>query len=76
MGRVLNDPVELRVASELLNVGARNGVAEERLGEEDDEGYSVLARIFGEYIAKVIFTYAFGIVCSFGGGGRGTDWQE
>lgn len=43
---VLDDPVELRITSKLLNVGARKRVAEERLGEEDDEGYNVLAGIF------------------------------
>lgn len=34
-----DDPAELRVTSELLNVGASNGVTEEGLGEEDDKGW-------------------------------------
>jgi hypothetical protein len=36
--RVGDDPLELRVARELLKVGAGQGVAKKRLGEEDDEG--------------------------------------
>lgn len=38
VSRVLKDPAEVRVLSELLNVRASDGVAQERLGEEDDEG--------------------------------------
>jgi len=36
--RVGDDPLELGVARELLKVRAGQGVAEKRLGEEDDEG--------------------------------------
>lgn len=36
--RVGDDPGELRVTSEVLNARAGNGVTEQRLGEEDDEG--------------------------------------
>lgn len=35
---VRDDPLEVRVADELVNVGASNGVTKQRLGEEDDEG--------------------------------------
>lgn len=38
VSRVLKDPAEVSIVSELLDVGASDGVAEERLGEEDDEG--------------------------------------
>ena len=38
VSRVLKDPAEVSVVSELLDVGASDGVAEEGLGEEDDEG--------------------------------------
>lgn len=38
VGRVGDDPAELRVAGELVNVRASNVVTKERLGEEDDKG--------------------------------------
>jgi hypothetical protein len=37
--RVGDEAAEARVTSEVLKVRAREGVAEERLGEEDDQGY-------------------------------------
>jgi len=40
---VRNDPLELRFASELLNARPSNRVTEERLGEEDDEGYKCVS---------------------------------
>ena len=40
MGRIGNDPAELRVADKLLNVGAGNRVTEKRLGKEQDQGCS------------------------------------
>lgn len=43
VGGVRDDPLEVRVARELFNVGARVGVAEEVLGEEEDEGFAELA---------------------------------
>jgi hypothetical protein len=37
VGGVGDDPLELRVASELLDAGAGQRVAQQRLGEEEDE---------------------------------------
>ena len=39
MCRVRDDPLEVGVTGKVLNVRAGNGVAQERLREEDDEGY-------------------------------------
>lgn len=50
MLRVRNDPLELRIRSgEIFNAGARKRVAQQGLGEEDDESYqvkSVMRKIF------------------------------
>lgn len=43
MGWVLDDPLEVRVTSKLLNVGAGQRVSEKRLGEEENEGLAELA---------------------------------
>jgi hypothetical protein len=39
VGRVRDDPPEVRVTGEFLNIGASNRMTEEGLGEEDHEGY-------------------------------------
>lgn len=39
VGRVRDDPLEVRVAGEGVQVRAGNGVTQERLGEEDDKGW-------------------------------------
>jgi hypothetical protein len=38
VGRVGDDPLEVRIVNKVLNARAGNGVTQERLGEEDDEG--------------------------------------
>lgn len=38
VGRVRDDPLEVRVTREVFNIGAGDRVAQERLGEEDNEG--------------------------------------
>jgi hypothetical protein len=40
-----DDPLELRVANELLNVGTSKWVTEEGLGEENDERYRRLVSL-------------------------------
>lgn len=35
---ILDDPLELRIANKVLNVGASKGVTQKGLGEEDDQG--------------------------------------
>lgn len=40
-----DDPLELRVSSKLLNGGTCQGVAEKRLGEEEDEGCMQLVTV-------------------------------
>lgn len=39
VGRVRDDPLEVGITDEILNVRACNRMTKERLGEEDDEGY-------------------------------------
>lgn len=39
VGGIRDDPVELGITRELLDVGAGDGVTQERLREEDDESY-------------------------------------
>jgi hypothetical protein len=39
VGGVRDDPLEVRLASEGLQIRAGNGVTQERLGEEDDKGW-------------------------------------
>jgi hypothetical protein len=39
VGGVTDDPLEVRVTGEGLQVRAGNGVTQERLGEEDDKGW-------------------------------------
>jgi hypothetical protein len=43
MSWVLNDPLEMRLAGEFLDVGASERVAQKRFGEEEDERLSELA---------------------------------
>lgn len=45
MLRIGNDPSEVRISSELLNVGAGKRVTQESLGEEDDKSCFMLAGI-------------------------------
>lgn len=40
-----DDPLELRIANEFLNVGASKWVTEEGLGEENDERYGRLVSL-------------------------------
>jgi hypothetical protein len=39
VGRVGNDPLEVGIADEVVDVRPGDRVTQERLGEEDDEGY-------------------------------------
>ena len=39
MRRVGDDPLEMRIASEVVDIRASEGMAKQGLGEKDDEGY-------------------------------------